>query len=46
MLPDELAEEGKVWEIEFHTDFLDSLVTVAQLSADSGCRSLVNDVKW
>ena len=45
MLLDKLAEEGKIWEIELGTDFLDSLVAVAQLLADSAHSGLVYQVK-
>jgi hypothetical protein len=31
VLPDKLAEEGKVGEVEFGADFLDRLVAVVQL---------------
>ena len=45
MLPDKLAEEGNGGEVEFVADFLDSLVAVAQLLADSTHSGLVNQVK-
>ena len=35
MLLDKLAEEGQVGEVEFGADFLDRLVGVAQLLANS-----------
>ena len=45
MLPDKLAEEGKGGEVEFVADFLDRLVAVTQLLADSAHSGLVNQVK-
>ena len=41
MLLDKLAEEGKGGEVEFVADFLDRLVAVAQLLADSAHSGLV-----
>ena len=45
MLLDKLAEEGKGGEVEFVADFLDRLVAVAQLLADSAHSGLVYQVK-
>ena len=45
MLLDKLAEEGQVRKVEFFADFLDRLVAVAQLLANSAHRGLVYQVK-
>ena len=45
MLLDKLAEEGQVRKVEFVADFLDRLVAVAQLLADSAHSGLVYQVK-
>ena len=45
MLLDKLAEEGQVGKVEFVADFLDRLVAVAQLLADSAHSGLVYQVK-
>ena len=45
MLLDKLAEEGQVGKVEFVADFLDRLVGVTQLLADSAHSGLVNQVK-
>ena len=46
MLLDKLAEEGQVGEVEFGAYFLDRLVAVAQLLADSAHSGLMYQVKW
>lgn len=45
VLLDKLAEEGQVGKIEFGADFLNRLVGVAQLLADSAHGGLVYQVK-
>ena len=45
MLLDKLAEEGQVGKVEFVADFLDRLVGVTQLLADSAHSGLMNQVK-
>ena len=45
MFLDKLAEERQVGEVEFGADFLDRLVGVAQLLADSAHSGLVYQVK-
>ena len=45
MLLDKLAEEGQVGKVEFVADFLDRLVAVTQLLADSAHSGLVYQVK-
>ena len=46
VLLDKLAEEGQVGEVEFGAYFLDRLVAVAQLLADSAHSGLMYQVKW
>ena len=45
MLLDKLVEEGQVGKVEFVADFLDRLVAVTQLLADSAHSGLVYQVK-
>ncbi len=45
MLLDKLAEEGQVRKVEFVADFLDRLVAVTQLLADSAHSGLMYQVK-